>query len=271
MSRHLYKIACLTFWLVPLLFAIVPSLASELGEITVWSGRVVDPEGHAIPGATVLILADGLSMWERDRLVEDWIDPDERTTDEDGTFEAVNFLSPPCTLRAEASGWAPRTVRAVSPGDTTITFELERGRRIAGRVVDAANGKPVAGARVTVCDREAATFGRAACREERADSDGAFIINALSRDELRIGAVATGCAASALDKIAPGEEDLGGIVIRLGPGASVAGTVVDHHGDPVAGARVRFPPEGRRVGDPRAAAPSWPVFTGEGASRAWRS
>jgi len=264
MSRHRYKIACLTFWLVPLLFAIVPSLASELGEITVWSGRVVDPEGHAIPGATVLILADGLSMWERDRLVEDWIDPDERTTDEDGTFEAVNFLSPPCTLRAEASGWAPRTVRAVSPGDTTITFELERGRRIAGRVVDAANGKPVAGARVTVCDREAATFGRAACREERADSDGAFIINALSRDELRIGAVATGCAASALDKIAPGEEDLGGIVIRLGPGASVAGTVVDHHGDPVAGARVRFPPEGRRVGDPRAAAPSWPVFTGEG-------
>jgi len=259
MSRHRYKITCLTLWLVPVLFAAVLSPASEMGQIKVWSGRVVDPEGHPISGATVRILADGLSAWERDQLVESWSDPVEKTTDEDGTFDGAT-LRAPYTLRAEAPGWAPRTVR-VDEELSSPVLEMERGRLITGEVVDSTSGESVPRARLTVCDREAALFGRVACREERADDEGIFIVDALSYSELRLGAVAPGRAISPLQRIPAGEEEVAGIVLRLDPGAGVAGSVVDHAGEPVAGARVRFLPEGRRIGDSRPTEPTWPVFS----------
>ena len=263
MSRLRHRAAHAALQLLPLLLVLGAAPASETEQAALrLSHRVTDPEGNAIPDATVRYIVDGLSVWERDRHVDDWLDPELSSTNETGEVSRqVADGSGSFTVRIEAPGWAPRTLHDQQPGQAETTIQLDRGRRIAGHVVDSSGGKPVARARLTICDREAATFGRDACREAYADETGLFVLDALSQDELRIGAVATGRAASPLDRIAPGEEDLGGIVIRLSPGASLAGTVVDHRGDPVEGARMRFLPEGRRVSDPRSVQSSWPVFT----------
>ena len=50
------------------------------------SGRVADPEGNAIPQATVRAVVDGLSMWERNRHAAAWVAPLETQTDSEGRF-----------------------------------------------------------------------------------------------------------------------------------------------------------------------------------------
>jgi len=223
-------------------------------------GLVTDSEGNAVPGATVRVLADGLSMWHRERHVTDWVDPSIVAADDQGRFEVTGITAELLTIRAEAPGRGPRSLIELSPNDAAL-LQLERERRVEGTVLEARSGDPLPGARVIICDRGAFAFGRDACSRVESDDEGRFDAGSLSRSGLILGAVAEGRAFSGLRQIPAGDEDAIDVEVRLEPGASIAGKVVDQRERPVEGVRVRgLAIDGSSPG-PAPTADAWPVFT----------
>jgi hypothetical protein len=153
-------------------------------------------------------------------------------------------------VRVVADGYraAERTHLVLDTGVRRLDFVLERGGALAGRVVDAATGKPIAGAFVA---EGWEPFHRRAETDER----GAFTLHDV---DLAPNTVFAARADGFLAKT--GQSDGSGrLEFALESARSVEGLVVDPDDQPVAGARVyvqelgaRFNRRSRRVSRPPA-------------------
>jgi protocatechuate 3,4-dioxygenase beta subunit len=111
---------------------------------------------------------------------------------------------------------------------------------IAGRIVDAATGQPIAGAQVSVSQADTG-------RSTTSESDGRYAVGNLGSGRYRLRVVAPGYLAREFGDapplgytpIAPLGRDLTGMDVRLNRGATIAGRVVDDAGNPVVAVPVR--------------------------------
>jgi len=166
-------------------------------------------------------------------------------TDDDGNFR-VGPLDPdaPWVLRAEAEGRAPGTVDLVGlePRRTRsgVRIVLPRGGALVGTVADG-DGAPIPGAEVAVEPAPAGGAGairmigpgsEGTSREVATDDSGRFRAEGLPAGTYRVTVRRSGFASATVEGIevaARGEPADAG-EIRLRPGASVQGRVVDETG-----------------------------------------
>lgn len=133
------------------------------------------------------------------------------------------------------------------------TFEvgLEAGASIPGRVVDARNGAPIAGALilsevdtpalgVPVDRRWFSMFGiERVTTTTTSDTEGAFVLDHVSRGEQRLRVIAPGFGSQQLRLTVPDAgADVAPVVIELGQAASLYGRVTDRDGKPRSGEMV---------------------------------
>jgi hypothetical protein len=201
-------------------------------------GRVVDPEGNPVEGASVQATpSSGLSPKD--------LQPDEReaVTGGDGAFSLAGFRDGELlTLRVARRGFSTRTLsRLETPFAEPLTVELTPAARIAGTVLDE-SGNPVTSAKLILSEdpKEAAgaTRGRFTAAGQ-VDSEGRFELVDLAPGRFRLSALASGY----LPEMRGGldlKEGIGieGIDLILRRGAVIEGRVQAPDGSPAAGARV---------------------------------
>lgn len=187
------------------------------------AGRVVDPEGAPVEGAAVRILgaaAEAALVPLADRFVSDAA----------GRFR---FAAPAgAVLEARKDGHLPGraelTALALAAGELTIALGPPRTRRvergeIAGRVVAAPDGAPIAGALV-VAERERGFSGDAPAAQAVSGADGSFALPELEGGRYRITARAEGRAPAAARRVDLGRRD---VLLELGAGGRLRGCVRD--------------------------------------------
>jgi len=164
------------------------------------------------------------------------------TTDDRGEARLRGVPAGAYDVAARLDGYAPAALAASvgAAGEVRVEIGLRRGAPVAGRVVDD-HGAAVAGALVTW--EGASEWGlRADPRWDAiaTDAEGRFRIDALPAGSFRFVARHPGRrTGSSSPVLLDGTTPVDGVEIRLEPGATVAGHVIDAAGRPVDGARVR--------------------------------
>jgi protocatechuate 3,4-dioxygenase beta subunit len=197
------------------------------------AGRVIGPDGKPVAGTRVF------AEIKSDR-VDDVV---ARTTDQTGTF---HFAAIPPGTRIRAVRGSMSTFRAVivNGGEQDVLLNLTKRlpRAISGLVTDAADGKPIMGARVQVITWQG-NYGTTMGKPELTDAEGRYSIRGLSPDgAYSLNAEADdygqGGAAVTLD---PDRETTQAQPLQLDRlTARIGGRVVDASGKPVAGVRVEI-------------------------------
>lgn len=204
--------------------------AGKRGEVRVRLDPVKQP--RPFPDAEVRIeAADGTSL---DAVLRDGA----------GVFPAVPCGDATITARgAWLVGW-PARIEVVEEGLDVLVHAMAGGR-FRGRVLDDRTGEPIAGARVLVYDGGAfggtwSNEGGVLCGPFPSDADGRFETAALTLDRtVTIDVVAAGSERVRFPtrlQRRTGERPV--VDVRLPPGGSVVGAVMDEAGAPVAGATV---------------------------------
>ena len=198
------------------------------------TGRILDPQGHPVHGATVELV----SIWRNnsstssDRSVESVA-----VSDADGRFSffgAQTFDN--LRVRIRARGCAPRT-ETLPAGDTPQEIRLQEGATVTGRLVR--DGLPVAGAQVGLIQQDRGVETSVGEQRAATDTDGRFTFYTLPpktawrlygiSDSLKgLGAVAPRGLRTPADE---GTLALGDIALI--PGHVVAGRVRLTDGKPV--------------------------------------
>jgi hypothetical protein len=158
-------------------------------------------------------------------------------TDAAGGFRLTIKPAAAYTLRAEARGFAGRTVEKARPG-ARIEIGLTRGVALEGIVRDGTTGLPVPQARVEGQEGSSAALPwepEAGVVETTTDAKGRFRLDGLSSGQQTLRARAGGYGSGRQSAIAPGRP----VDIYLFPGATVSGTVTGPGNAAVAGAIVR--------------------------------
>lgn len=232
-----------------------PVVAKPAGEVAI--GRVVDDVTSAPIAKASVHLGYG-------RNIDD--NAPESVTDDDGRFRMEGMGKDEVgrnTLIVDAPGYAQGVPSVhdwhlkAKPGEPTDLgeFRLERGARVAGRVLTA-NGMPVPGARVLFCrDTLTTSPPRFQPNESRevasADAEGRFSLEHVPSSPFDwhhtlFAVTADGFGWLELPRVA-GKKDLDGVELRLAPTASLAVTVRTG-GAAVIGAKLvaipHFPPLG---------------------------
>jgi protocatechuate 3,4-dioxygenase beta subunit len=194
------------------------------------SGTVSDASGGPVAHAQVELSRQGPSHFVATT-----------DTDEQGRFSGWVERGP-MTLEARADGYAPSEQEGRAPGRYEIV--LTPASSIAGRVVDAATGEPVAGAHVELVTER---YGRFPASDST-DAQGAFRVEQLLPGRYTAAATTDGGYGRSEGSFLVGlGQQLEGTVVRLFPARRVTGKVV------IAGTGGRCP-EGsvtlREVGHP---------------------
>lgn len=198
------------------------SIEIELAPATHVVGKVTDRTGAPIREALVEAQLRSGSITDLSLATRS----DERG---DYAFPGVptSLLAGSQTVSVSAPGYSPSNLGFVpKTGDVRLDFELEPGRSVVGRCVEA-GGLPVAGARVVW---EATEF--------ETDDDGRFAVGVLPLSGGTVTIVPRRFAPVAVVVPAgpPGEVDVGEIVVVAG--SPISGLVIDRDGKPVADAHV---------------------------------
>jgi protocatechuate 3,4-dioxygenase beta subunit len=116
---------------------------------------------------------------------------------------------------------------------------------IAGRVANL-EGKPVSGAVVTVTQNgAAATGGHGRGIQDQSDPDGSFLVEGLEPGTYGITVAAAGYRSAEVPPVTiVNDNDVPSVDVRLTPGRTVRGRVVDVNGNGIAGAMVMTAPSG---------------------------
>ena len=163
---------------------------------TAFEGRVVDPEGNPVAGASVQAApSSGFSPGD---LPADGEEPGrEAVTGGDGAFSLLGFRDgETVSLRVSRRGFAARTVtRIETPLPEPLTVELTPAARIAGTVLDE-SGDPVAGAKLVLAEDSQedpkAPSGGGSWPVAEVDSAGRFEMVDLAPGRFRLSALASG-------------------------------------------------------------------------------
>ncbi|MFO1076733.1 MAG: carboxypeptidase-like regulatory domain-containing protein [Planctomycetota bacterium] len=210
-------------------------------------GVVLGPDGAPAAGAEVS-LRPGLNAFFG-QLTERqyrWL---ETVTDEHGRFDIPGVpAGSGYTATAAAKDLALEEQNGVEvrTGQVTeLTLQSHRGGLIAGRVVDG-NGAAVAGANVAMIYLDISRVllsadGRA--EPIATDANGAFRIEHVAAGRVAFVAMAQDQAPSNIQELAVVDGGIyDDVVLQVGEGATVRGTVVDDQKQPVAGAAVELRP-----------------------------
>lgn len=202
-----------------------------------FAGRLVDASGRPIAGAELVLSrsllgkANGndlyLDRYVREELVR-------LTTDDDGRFEWAGLRGDSFDVEVDVPLHGRMLLQGVSAdGEREIALEPES--TIAGRVVRAVSGEPVAGALVTA----SLPAIDEAFRSTTTAGDGSFRLSGLPSGEVLVFAHSpSGAISLAVPELVAGRAH--DVDIELQPGILVRGHVVDDAtGAPVVGATVR--------------------------------
>ncbi len=209
-------------------------------------GRVLDPEGRPIAGASVVAtpMPDLLADEELPRA----------TTDGDGRFRFPHAKPGPLHLIARAPGRGPGVAEVDVAADLEpAEIRLEPGKTLAGRVVDA-GGRPLARAFVNVD-----SWRRYRCLGVylATDADGRFRWDEAPGDGVMLNVGQSGHLGVFRHRVEPGQADL---VFALKPALGLSGTVRD------ASTKKRVEQATVETGlvDPTTRAVTWRTGTGPG-------
>lgn len=167
-------------------------------------------------------------------------------TDPGGYFRLEDIEPGSHTVVVEAEGRVPARKSGVvvtADADTDVgTVILEAGRRLEGRVLDGRDDSPIAGAAVEAFRPEgrAFTFGARGTGGPSASSgpDGTFVLEGLEAGAYAVVVSHGEFAASEARVEIPTEGQPPELVVRLGRGGRLEGTVRDAARQPVAGERI---------------------------------
>lgn len=203
--------------------------------------------GLAVLAVVVLLLIGGLLVWTSgDPKPAPGPEIAQRpATNADAGRPAVDLADAPDTSRDRT---AQEFISAAAPGRAESPAGEGKAQRVSGRVLDE-GGKPVAGATVyaaagggfdemaldEVDPAEAFWFQRA---ETKTDAQGRFALDPKINARVRIAVRAGGFAPLDLERtISETKPDVGDLVVQAG--VVLEGRVIDHLGQPVAGAELR--------------------------------
>jgi hypothetical protein len=189
--------------------------AGEAAPLAAIEGVVKGPAGP-IPGALVRAFDGG------DAPVA------EAVADAAGAFTLGGLSPGRHVLTASAPGYAPRTRWGYRAPSSGVEIELERGGRVAGRVVDARTGAPVVPFTLVAYEERGLSLDRVRALSV-ADAQGRFELDGLPTGDLVLVAASPSHAPSPQVEVevpepgaAPAE-----VEIALKPGGELAGRVVD--------------------------------------------
>jgi protocatechuate 3,4-dioxygenase beta subunit len=129
-----------------------------------------------------------------------------------------------------------------------VTVTLERGARVSGVVVRGRTGEPVAGAQVALSPSGMITLGGAGgsirmggTKGAKTDEMGRFALEGIAPGDYTVTASATDLASGRVEnvKVEKGR-DANGVMIQLGEGGAIRGTVYGPDGKGVASAAVQI-------------------------------
>ncbi len=223
----------------------------ELAPAAGMTVRILDPQGRPVPGAAVTVgerLDVPLGM-TNDRGEATVVPVESRSLAYRALAEdhSIGWTAPPGSEAAGAG--ADRTLaHVVSAGqveagdagtDRTVEIGLEPPAEIAGRITDAATGRPVAGAAIW----------RRPGEQARAGPTGAFVLRTwLHQGRAQVGVAADGYQATSAMVTAERLGSGDAVDILLAPSAPLKGQVVDASGRPLAGVRLWVEPFGGTPG-----------------------
>lgn len=209
-------------------------------------GQVIDPQGHPVAGACVVIAQD-------ESLSKQPHDQDQRriavttVTDGQGRFTCDEIGEGEHPVQAIADGLAPATARVnLTPSEpATVTLQLTVGATVAGRVT-LRDGTPIHGARI-----EAGTtrlppgfeqfYRQLYMRSVVTDEEGRYRLTALRDGEHRLEAQADG-VSEAQRRVEARDGETTTWDVTLSADSAIAGQVVDGDGNGLRGWSVRAMP-----------------------------
>jgi hypothetical protein len=179
-------------------------------------GVIEDAAGGVIEGALVRVV-------ELDRLGASW-----SISDTDGEFELSFGHRQGRLLVASAAGYG-EGVRVLPAGEEIwVTMTLKPEGILGGRVVDAASGRIIAGARVYPHALEGAVIqGKADLPFAMSDENGRFEFSGLSSGRYRPEARGGGWWGRSSDDVQLTSGSAAEVVIEVGPAYSIRGRVED--------------------------------------------
>ncbi|HEY4575335.1 MAG TPA: carboxypeptidase regulatory-like domain-containing protein, partial [Thermoanaerobaculia bacterium] len=208
-------------------------------------GLVVDAQGNPVEGAEVRAKAPQRELFPAPPARDPG--PADALSGADGAF-VLEDRSPGESLDLTVShpGYGPASAPGVAvPREAPVRIVLQAAARVSGRTVDA-EGKPVAGASISVSEEEAESLGGQVLQrwtgrvhDGVTDDEGGFAFDGVSPGPIAVYAQAPHRQRAELKnlEVKPGQ-DLAGLEVVLPPGAAVEGRVLSPEGRPVPGAEV---------------------------------
>lgn len=216
-----------------------PASALENPDERELRGRVVDPAGAPVRGASVEVRRGTLEGAEHLDVAEDPLRLGSlvasATTDEDGAFAFALARARAHDLHVSAAGFATEVVPDKYAGQF-VTVSLHAGAGVAGRVTRAEDGTPLAGAPVRVWR---ITPAQRPQRRVETDEDGRFAIADLPPGAYTIEAAPPTAVGSPWETIVLDEGKVLEKDFSLARGFPVSGRVTSAAtGEPIEGAEV---------------------------------
>ncbi|HWM89566.1 MAG TPA: carboxypeptidase regulatory-like domain-containing protein [Thermoanaerobaculia bacterium] len=155
------------------------------------------------------------------------------STDEEGHYEIGDLEPGSYEVRASA-GQGPSVVSPVQirPGRNRLDLRLAAGAEVSGRVISGSggsDGKGIAGAGVSLVPQKSTPVqGLHALEGFRvlSSADGSFVIEDVPDGEYTLSAARQGFAGSVLPEVRVEGAPVGGLELRLGPGAVIRGRLL---------------------------------------------
>jgi protocatechuate 3,4-dioxygenase beta subunit len=198
-------------------------------ELTI-SGRVVDASGEPVASARIDV---GVQSNETSAAA---------SSSADGTFVVRRLPAGDRSLTVRAPGFATARIEKVAAGSVGVEVRLERAESIAGVVVDATTGEPIAAMPVQA---SYATYrqGYVLYRETATDGAGRFVVDDLSPDTYVLWVGRANDASAAAEYVGTTVKGVrtGALDVRveMSRGLSIEGRVIDSSGAPAPGGFVQ--------------------------------